>query len=136
MTVSLNKPFEMNDFPLKGRKILIVEDDFSGRIFLNKVLEQKGAVLFNAVTGLEAVTIVKENPDLDLVLMDIQIPVMDGYAAANEIRKFHPDLVIIAQTAYDRAGEYGQLSEAGFKDYITKPLIPDTLIRKIISHLP
>jgi CheY-like chemotaxis protein len=125
----------MNDFPLKGRKILIVEDDFSGRIFLNKVLEQKGAVLFNAITGLDAINIVRENPDLDLVLMDIQIPVIDGYDATNEIRKFRPDLVIIAQTAYDRASEHGQLSEAGFNDYITKPLIPDALIRKIVSHL-
>jgi CheY-like chemotaxis protein len=126
----------MNDFPLRGRKILIVEDDFSGSIFLNKVLEQKGALLLNAVTGLDAVNIVRENPDIDLVLMDIQIPVMDGYRATNEIRKFRPDIVIIAQTAYEKAGEYGQLSDAGFNDFITKPLIPDVLIKKLVSYLP
>lgn len=125
----------MNEFPLQGRKILIVEDDFSGSIFLNKILERNGAVLLNAVTGLDAVKIVRENPDIELVLMDIQIPVMDGYKATEEIRKFRPDLIIIAQTAYDRAGENGQLTDAGFNDYITKPLMPELLIKKLISFL-
>ena len=125
----------MNATPLSGRKILIVEDDFSGRLYLNKILEHRGAVLLNAVTGLEAVNIVRENPDIDLVLMDIQIPVMDGYKATHEIRKYRPDLIIIAQTAYDKAGENSKFSESGFTDYIIKPILIEELIRKLVLYL-
>jgi CheY-like chemotaxis protein len=126
----------MKDYPLKDRKILVVEDDFSGTIYLNRILEQKGAVILNAVSGLEAVNKVRENPDIDLVLMDIQLPVMDGYKATFEIRQFRPNLIIIAQTAYDRAEDNQILTESGFDDYITKPILGDELIRKLISFLP
>src|SRR5512138_725858 len=82
---------------LKEKKILIVEDDFSSRLYLNKILEKTGAILLNALDGKEAVRIVSETPDLNIVLMDIQLPVMDGYMSAKLIREIRKDVIIIAQ---------------------------------------
>ena len=72
-----------NEF-LKGKKILIVEDDFSSRLYLNKILEKTGAMLLNAGDGNEAIDIAMSNPDIDIILMDIQLPVMDGYTVIEE----------------------------------------------------
>ncbi|MEI6048916.1 MAG: response regulator [Bacteroidota bacterium] len=80
---------------LKGKKILIVEDDFSSRLFLNKILEKAGAILLNAGNGQEAVDSALTNPDIDIILMDIQLPVMDGYASTLKIREFRKDVIII-----------------------------------------
>jgi CheY-like chemotaxis protein len=65
-----------NEF-LKGKKILIVEDDLSSRLYLNKILERAGVNILNAGDGQEAVKLALDNPDIDIILMDIQLPVMD-----------------------------------------------------------
>ena len=75
-----------NEF-LKGKKILIVEDDLSSKLYLNKILEKTGVIILNAGDGQEAVNMALNNPDIDIILMDIQLPVMDGYAALNKIRE-------------------------------------------------
>jgi CheY-like chemotaxis protein len=121
---------------LKGRKILIVEDDFSSRLYLNKILEKAGLILFNAGDGQEAVRIALENPDIDLILMDIQLPVMNGYAAVAKIREFRKDVIIIAQTAYEFIGENEKITDMGFSDYIIKPILSENLIKKLVVHLP
>ncbi|MGE5419075.1 MAG: response regulator, partial [Chloroflexota bacterium] len=90
---------------LKDRKILIVEDDFSSRLYLNKILEKTGAILLNAGDGGEAVRMVISNPEIEVILMDIQLPVMDGYMAAEKIREIRNDMIIIAQTAYGLLGD-------------------------------
>ncbi len=72
---------------LKGKKILIVEDDVSSRLYLNKILEKTGAILISACDGSEAIEAAMENPDIDIILMDIQLPVIDGYGAAKKIRE-------------------------------------------------
>ncbi len=118
---------------LNGRKILIVEDDFSSRLYLNKILEKTGAVLFNAIDGLEAVNLVISNPSIDLVLMDIQLPVMDGYIAAARIREMNNGIIIIAQTAYGLQGDRHKIIESGFNDYLIKPILSNKLIEKILS---
>jgi CheY-like chemotaxis protein len=120
---------------LNGRTILIVEDDFPSRLYLNKILEKTGAQLLNAVDGKEAVETVRENPDVDLVLMDIQLPVMDGYDAATEIRSLRRDIPIIAQTAYGMSADKERIINAGFSDYVIKPLMTAVLIEKIESLL-
>ena len=73
---------------LKGKKILIVEDDLSSRLYLNKILEKAGVVILNAGDGQEAVNTAINNPDIDIILMDIQLPVLDGYSALIKIREF------------------------------------------------
>ena len=119
-----------------GIKILIVEDDLSSRLYLNKIMEKTGAVLLNAGDGLEAIEISKQNPDIALILMDIQLPLMDGYTSAKKIREFMDKVVIIAQTAYGLSGDMENILTSGFDDYYIKPIYSVQLIEKISSFLP
>jgi CheY-like chemotaxis protein len=123
-----------NEF-LKGKKILIVEDDLSSRLYLNKILEKAGVVILNAGDGQEAVDVALNNPDLDIILMDIQLPVMDGYTALNKIREVRQDLIIIAQTAYGLLGDKEKILNSGFNDYVIKPILSQNLIEKLITNL-
>ncbi len=124
-----------NEF-LKGRKILIVEDDYSSRLYLNKILEKSGVLILNANDGQEAIDIAFNNPDIDVILMDIQLPVMDGYESTRKIREFRDNVIIIAQTAYGLLGDKEKIIGSGFNDYIIKPIFSQNLIEKIIAHLP
>ncbi|MDX9812545.1 MAG: response regulator [Bacteroidales bacterium] len=116
---------------LKNKKILIVEDDVSSRLYLNKILEKTGALLYNASDGQEAINIARNEPELDVILMDIQLPQVDGYNSAASIREFRKDIIIIAQTAYSLLGDREKIISSGFDDYIVKPIFPNQLIEKI-----
>jgi hypothetical protein len=120
---------------LKGQKILIVEDDSSSRLYLNKILEKTGAVLLNAGDGQEAIDIARENPDIDIILMDIQLPVMDGYKSAEKIRQFRKNIIIIAQTAYGLMGDKEKIIDSGFNDFVIKPIFAQNLIEKLVNSL-
>jgi len=119
---------------LKGKRILIVEDDLSSRLYLNKILERAGADLLNAGDGVEAISITEKNPDIDVILMDIQLPVMDGYTAAKKIREMGRDIKIVAQTAYGMSDDMETMIELGFDDYILKPIYADQLVDKLASY--
>jgi len=121
----------MENVYLKGKKILIVEDDISSRLYLNKILEKTGAVLISACDGKEAIEAASENPDIEIILMDIQLPVIDGYGAAKKIREFGSNVIIIAQTAYSLLGDREKIIASGFDDYIVKPIFPQQLIDKL-----
>jgi CheY-like chemotaxis protein len=123
-----------NEF-LKGKKILIVEDDLSSRLYLNKILEKAGVVLFHAGDGQEAVDTAINNPDIDIILMDIQLPVLDGYTALIKIREIRKDMVVIAQTAYGLLGDKEKILNSGFNDYIIKPILSQNLIDKLVVNL-
>lgn len=120
---------------LVSKTILIVEDDLSSRLYLNKVLENTGAALLNAFDGQEAIDITRQNSDIDLILMDIQLPLIDGYQASETIRTFRKDIVIIAQTAYGLHGDTERLVSSGFNDFIIKPIMPKLLFEKICACL-
>lgn len=123
-----------NEF-LKTKKILIVEDDMSSRLYLNKILEKTGASLLIACDGKEAIEAAKANPDIDIILLDIQLPVIDGYGAARIIREFRDDVIIIAQTAYSLLGDREKIIASGFDDYIVKPIFPQQLIEKLTKSV-
>ena len=125
----------MADNSLKGKKILIVEDDLSSRLYLNKILEKAEATAINAGDGQEAIDAAMANPDLDVILMDIQLPVMDGYTTARKIREFRENVVIIAQTAYGLMDEKEKIMNSGFDDYLIKPIISQVLIDKLKSNI-
>jgi CheY-like chemotaxis protein len=125
----------MENAILSGKKILIVEDDLSSRLYLNKILEKTGAVLFNAADGREAVDIALSDSGIDIILMDIQLPVMDGYTSAKKIREARQDIKIVAQTAYSMAGDMENIISSGFDDYLMKPIYSDVLIDKLSSCL-
>ena len=116
-------------------KILIVEDDdISATLISINVNEFCQSPLY-AEAGVEAVEICRENPDLDLILMDIQLPKMNGYEATRKIREFNKDVIIIAQTAYGLSSDKENSLEAGCSDYISKPIKKADLVEIIKKHL-
>jgi len=118
---------EQEEAPLKKLKFLIVEDDEISYSLLKRMLQKKSKEVLHAMTGVEAIEICRNNPDLDLVLMDIRMPVMDGNEATRSIRQFNKDVIIIAQTAYAFSGDKEKAIEAGSNDYISKPVSTDRL---------
>ena len=125
----------MTNEVLKGKKILIVEDDLSSRLYLNKILEKAEVITLNAGDGQEALEVAMGNPDIDIILMDIQLPVMDGYVTASKIREFRKEIIIIAQTAYGLMDDKEKILDSGFDDYLIKPIISQVLIEKLKINL-
>ena len=119
----IREDFESNS----DKVILIAEDDNINFLLLKKILELKNYSTIRAVNGQEAVTICSTNPAIDLVFMDIKMPVMDGYSAFEKIKVFLPNLPIIAQTAHSSSEDKERVMQAGFTDYITKPLDKDKI---------
>jgi PAS domain S-box-containing protein len=111
--------------------ILIAEDEINNYFLLETLLGGENTTLFHAKNGLEAIEICKNNPSINLVLMDIKMPVMDGIKAFEGIRKIRPFLAIIAQTAYALEQEKQYFINLGFNDYIAKPIIKENLFEKI-----
>jgi CheY-like chemotaxis protein len=123
----------MEQKQLSGIKILIVEDDISSRIYMNKIIERTGATIYNAADGMEAVRIAKENRDMKIILMDIQLPLLDGYSATKQIREFSPEVLIMAQTAFGIMGESDEIKARIFDEFIIKPVLPAALLEKVYS---
>ncbi|CAG36522.1 response regulator [Desulfotalea psychrophila] len=115
---------------LKGRKILLVDDDMRNVFALSSVLEERGINIVVARDGIECLEKLKEQDHFDAVLMDIMMPRMDGYEAMQEIRKNiqHKKLPIIALTAKAMKGDRSKCIEAGASDYLAKPVDADKLI--------
>jgi len=116
---------------LENKNILIVDDDMRNVFSLISVLEDKGIATVVAGNGKEALSKLSENPDTDLVLMDIMMPEMDGYTAMTEIRKMDSKiskLPIIALTAKAMKGDRAKCIGAGASDYLSKPVDADKLL--------
>ena len=120
---------------LQQLTILVAEDDEVGRMFLSTILEKRCKNLLFASNGLEAVQTFNENPGIDLILMDIRMPLLDGYKATQKIRETNQNVVIVAQTAYAMAGDKEKSLEAGCNDHITKPLNRKLLMELIEKHV-
>lgn len=111
--------------------VLIAEDDKLNYLFIKTILDSAGYNHIHALNGLEAVNHCKSNQDISLVLMDIQMPVMNGIEATSKIREFKPGLPIIATTAYAQTGDKVRFLEAGCSDYLPKPINKEKLINKM-----
>lgn len=118
------------DEVLKNRKILVVDDDIRNIYSLTNALEEEGIICLTAEDGRESLKVLRENPDIELILMDIMMPVMDGFEATQEIRKMNKfgDLPIIALTAKAMKGDREKCLSAGMSDYISKPVNMDKLL--------
>ena len=114
-----NASFERNS---GNETILVAEDDNINFLLLKKILELRNYTIIRANNGQEAVDICAVNKDIDLVFMDVKMPVMNGLDAFAIIKKTNPDLIVIAQTAYSSAEDKEMILNLGFKNYITKPL--------------
>ncbi|WP_396596777.1 PAS domain-containing protein [Dokdonia sp. R86516] len=115
--------------------ILIAEDDNLSFLYIQACLSDYNCTIIRAVNGKEAVEIVNQNSTIDLVLMDINMPEMDGHEALQEIRKTNKDITIIAQTGLAMSGDKEKMLNAGFDDYVSKPISTTQLINTVNKHL-
>jgi CheY-like chemotaxis protein len=117
---------------LKGKKILIAEDEESNYEYITTLLKNLNVNVKRARNGLEAVEMCKdENYKPDIILMDVKMPVMDGVEATKKIKKMHPDLPIVALTAYILMNEKENILKEGFDGYIAKPFTVRYLVETI-----
>ena len=122
------------EISLKDLNLLIAEDDEDSDIYLTEILRSKFRKLFHANTGKKAIELTKSEK-VDIILMDIKMPEMDGYTATEKIREFDKDVIIIAQTAYALSYDKNKALNAGCNDYISKPINKDLLMKIISDHI-
>lgn len=125
----------INENSLKGRKILVVDDNRINQIVTQKILEKYGAQSFTADNGLLAIENLKST-HYDLVLMDINMPVMNGFEATVEIRKFNPHIPILALTAVGVEELEKDIYTSGMTDIVIKPYDTFKFIKTILKNLP
>jgi PAS domain S-box-containing protein len=119
---------------LKKIKVLIAEDDEASAMFISIIVKPFSIEQFKVTTGVEAVDALRNHPDIDLVLMDIKMPEMDGFEATRRIRQFNQKVVIIAQTAFGLAKDREMALGAGCNDHIPKPLNQNTLVELLQKY--
>lgn len=107
---------------LKGKTLLVVEDDGISLEFIRELFNPYQVNLICADNGKEAIEICRTNSAIDLVLMDVQLPIMNGRDAMIQIKEIKPDLPIIAQTAFAMSGDREKYLNDGFDAYIAKPI--------------
>jgi PAS domain S-box-containing protein len=117
------------------KTILIVEDEANNHAYIEALLSVTNVNILHAWNGKEAVEQVKNHPDISLVLMDVKMPLMDGYEATRIIKKMRPTLPVIAQTAYALSYERKNALEAGCDNYISKPINRDLFMEVINNYL-
>ena len=118
-----------------NKHILVVEDDESNACLLGEILRKTGASISYTTDGREAVAFMRENPQTDLILMDVLLPEMDGLTATREIKSFAGEVIVIAQTAYSFSVDQVEAKEAGCDAYLTKPLVASILLSKMNDYL-
>jgi two-component system, cell cycle response regulator DivK len=137
MVVSIpdDSPDWRTKYDWSDKLILIVEDIEANHMFIAAALKRTNAQLLWAKDGLQAIEMCKEYESIDLVLMDIRLPKLDGYEATKQIKLFRPNLPIIAQTAYVMSNEKGKVLQAGCDDLITKPIRLNVLITTVAKYI-
>jgi len=125
MVVSIG--FDSDQYDWKDRIFLITEDEEVNFFYLKALLKSTSATIIRAKNGKEALDIINSSEKIDLVLMDINMPVMDGLEATKLIKLTHPEIPIIAQTAYTMSEDRNKCLQAGFNEYIAKPVRKNTL---------
>ncbi|MFC2106736.1 response regulator [Bacteroidota bacterium] len=115
--------------------ILIAEDEETNFLFLSEFLGKRGYDIIRAENGLESVDIIKSEKKIDLILMDIKMPLMNGYEATRLIKELKPEIPIIAQTAYALAGDSIKAREAGCDYYLAKPIRINILEEFVLKAL-
>ncbi|MDR3094046.1 MAG: response regulator [Bacteroidales bacterium] len=119
----------------KDRTILIAEDEEVNYMFLEVLFEDTGATLIHASDGQQAVDLAKEHPEVELILMDIKMPNVNGLEATKAIKAFRPQIPIIAQTAYAMQDDEYKALQAGCNEYISKPIDANKLMGLVKKYL-
>ena len=140
----LNKPestlkeatdFQTIDTDQVSYCLLVAEDDKNSMEYIKALLELEHIFILEANTGVMAVDQVKNHPEINLVLMDLKMPEMDGFEATRQIKLLRPELPVIAQTAYSFTEEKEKAEKAGCDDYLSKPIKKIALLEKIYQHI-
>lgn len=135
-STTLSSTIENDSYQWDNRVLLITEDEEVNFFYLKTLFKKTAARIIRAKNGKEAVDIIAEHHgEIDLILMDINMPVMDGYQAMRIIKSRHPEIPIIAQTAYTWNNDRYKCLKAGFNDYISKPINRLALFRLINDNL-
>jgi CheY-like chemotaxis protein len=119
----------------EGKKVLIAEDDHSNYHFLHEAIRDTGVEILWAKDGEETLELFRAHQDLDLVLMDINMPLINGYECTKIIKKERPGLKVVAQTAYAMSGEREVSREAGCDGYLAKPIKVNELMDTLAVHM-
>jgi CheY-like chemotaxis protein len=119
----------------ESKTILVAEDEESNFMLIKVLLSHYNLNLLRAKNGADAVMICRSVKPIDLILMDLKMPVMDGYEATRQIREFLPEMPIIALTAYSTEVDKNKAISAGCNDFISKPIKKDILISKMEDQL-
>lgn len=102
--------------------LILAEDDYANAQFVKIVFSRENVCVLHAVNGRDAVDLFVNNPDVKLILMDVKMPLMDGYTATREIRKMNREVPIVAITAFTLDNDRNRALEAGCNEYFTKPV--------------
>jgi two-component system, cell cycle response regulator DivK len=114
-----------------NKLILVVEDIDLNYLYLKELIEPTGAMLIRAENGKVAVDYCRNHTGIDIVLMDIMMPVMNGYEATRQLKLYNKKLPIIVQTAYAHSEDKAKAIAAGCDDFIAKPIGKEELLRKM-----
>jgi CheY-like chemotaxis protein len=125
---------DMDTVSIKQPVILIVEDEEINMIYLKRILSLKGYKLLLATNAPDAISFIEEGSNVDLILMDMKMPGMDGFEATRRIKKLTPDIKIAAVTAYSSDADRDSCIEAGCDEYIAKPFQKNDLY-KLLSRM-
>jgi PAS domain S-box-containing protein len=134
MTQVANEPI-LTPIDWSSRKCLLVDDNKDVLIYLNRILTDTGVTIVTARSGFEAIEIIKATPDIDVVLLDMQMPEMNGIEATREIRKIRKDIPIIAQTAFIFEDDKDIILEAGCDACLIKPIRREHLLTVMSSFV-
>lgn len=121
---------------LKGLKILVVEDVVLNQILMQELLHKQGVHTTIAENGLLAVEAVNNDTSIDMVLMDVQMPVMDGYEATRQIRITNTNIPIIGMTANAMDSDIKACLDAGMNAHVAKPVDPIVFLRTLLNNCP
>jgi len=127
---------DYSNYQWENRVVLITEDEEVNFYYLKTIFKKTEAKIIRAKNGKEAVEIIgAHHGSIDLILMDLNMPVMDGYEAMRIIKAKHPKIPIIAQTAYTLSEDRHKCIKAGFNDYISKPINRVALFRLVKENM-
>lgn len=128
--------FTIKDYDWRNKTVLVAEDDDNGFTYLSHILNGTGIKIIRAMNGAEAVAAVSfHKKAIDIILMDLQMPELNGLQATRKIKEEFPEIAIIAQTAFAMDGDRIKCIEAGCDDYITKPLNEENLLAKMAQFI-
>jgi CheY-like chemotaxis protein len=135
-TPEVYSPEGPQEYHWNNKVVLITEDEEVSFFYLKTLLKKTEVRIMRAKNGKEAVDLINEHAGgIDLVLMDLNMPVMDGYEAMRIIKSKHPEIPVIAQTAYTLNNDRHKCLQAGFNDYISKPINRLALFRMVNENL-